>query len=788
MAEPIVRSFVIDTTQAEQNLQRLDVVTTATNASLDGLYNQLISLDAQLQKLDPNSQAFAEVNTQIQQLETTITGIETGKIEDIGKAIESIDAGTAAQSIEQVGNAVEEVVAPVNNLANATDQLNAELKQTKVDTSSIEQAGSDYQELAVEQEQVTESSKSLKAQLRELQAQLADVDPNTDKYVELSQAASELKDKIGDAAEAVGTQAGGAFERVTNSLGLVTGRIANLDFEGAAEGAKLLAKNITDIKPGDIANGIKGIGSAFASIGKALLTNPIFLIGAAIAAAIVYAEELLSLIDGVTDAEQEALNAQKERAAIAKEQVDAIGAQEESLKRQGLTEKEITALKLQALNTAILEQKAVVETTRIQAEGQIKAAERNAKYLQTFLDFVTFPQRKLAEFFEGFVNGSIDILNKLGLGIEKIDVTGVFDDINNFIVKSVFDPEAERKNQEKIVADAEKALIGLTNQRDGILNAQDAKEIANAKKTAEERLKIEQDLNKQILDARRKTAEESLKITKQIREDAAKPVESTKTEISDFDAEIKAQRDAEETRISLMEEGTEKEIALADLKFARLRDAAGADAELRKQIAQQNEDAVVEIVRKAEEAKRLEQLQTIDKGLEWAKKGLDGISALNDIFFAAKSAKVKKGSKEEEALARKQFKFQKALQLGAATIDAAKAVTASIAASPVAFGPVPNPAGIASLALAATTGAATIAKIAATKFEGGGGGGVDTPTPSIGGGGGDTGSQPAQFNPLASSFLQDRPEQLTPRAYVLSGDVASQQEVRTKVEDLARIG
>ena len=96
MAEPIVRSFVIDTTQAEQNLQRLDVVTTATNASLDGLYNQLIALDAQLQKLDPNSQAFAEVNTQIQQLETPITGIETGKIDDIGKAIESIDAGNAA--------------------------------------------------------------------------------------------------------------------------------------------------------------------------------------------------------------------------------------------------------------------------------------------------------------------------------------------------------------------------------------------------------------------------------------------------------------------------------------------------------------------------------------------------------------------------------------------------------------------------------------------------------------------------------------------------------------------
>jgi hypothetical protein len=188
------------------------------------------------------------------------------------------------------------------------------------------------------------SGKSLRAQLRELNQQLANTDPQTDKYVKLSQAASELKDKIGDAAEAIGTQAGGAFERVSNSLGLVTGRILNLDFEGAAEGAKLLAQNITDIKPGDIANGIKGIGNAFASIGKALLTNPIFLVGAAIAAAVVYAEELLALVDGVTDADQELLDVQKERAAVAKENFDSISATEQTLKRQGLTEKQITDL------------------------------------------------------------------------------------------------------------------------------------------------------------------------------------------------------------------------------------------------------------------------------------------------------------------------------------------------------------------------------------------------------------------------------------------------------------
>ncbi len=281
------------------------------------------------------------------------------------------------------------------------------------------------------------------------------------------------------------------------------------------------------------------------------------MIGAAIAAAIVYAEELLSLIDGVTDAEQKALNIQKERAAAAKENFDRISATEETLKRQGMTEKEITALKISQLNTAIAEQQAVVETTRLQAEGQIKAAERNAQYLKTFLDFVTFPQRKLAEFFENFVNGSIDILNKLGLGIEKIDVTSVFEDINNFVVKKVFDPEAERKAQEQIVKDAQKSLEGLVATRDGILNAQDAKEVANAKKTADEKLKIEQDLNKQILDSRNKTAAESAKITEQIRKDAAKPIESAKTEVTDFDAQLKAQRDAQAFSISLPSEPKE---------------------------------------------------------------------------------------------------------------------------------------------------------------------------------------------------------------------------------------
>jgi len=747
MAEPIVRSFVIDTTESEQNLKELNVQINATSATINNA-SQSFNLNTK-----ESEQNLEELNAQVK---------------DLGDELKQIPNDIPNETIPK------EIVPP----------------------------------------EAIANTKSLKAQLRELQAQLAATDPDSAKYRELSAAAGELKDKIQDAAQAVGTQAGGAFEKVGGSLGLVTSRIASLDFTGAAEGAKLLAQNITDIKPGDIANGIKGIGSAFASIGKALLTNPIFLIGAAIAGAIVYAEELLSLIDGVTDAETEALDIQKERAALAKEQVDLISQQEETLKRQGLTEKQITDLKLQALNTAILEQQAVVETTRLQAEGQIKAAERNAKYLQTFLDFVTFPQRKLAEFFEGFVNGSIEVLNKLGLGIEKIDVASVFDDVNNFIVKKIFDPEQERKDQEKIVKEAEKTLISLNNQRDQILNAQDAKEKAAAQKAADEKAKAAKD----AADAQLKAEQEVSDLLNQLYEENVKEFEDsekakTQAALDEANKRLAAANnyynklaELQDSQFESTLSASEKEelavtqkyedlFAAADAYNATLKvgeeDKAIDTTELQKQLAlelgaiqqQSAEDANAAI-----EGSTNTTLENIQKGLEWAEKGLNAISSLNDAVFANKMSKVKKGSKEEEALAKKQFKFQKALQLGAATIDAAKAITASLASAPVAIGPIPNPAGIASLALATSTGIAQIAKIASTKFEGGGTP-PDTTTPSIGGNdGGDTASQPPQFNPLAAQFIGDRPEQYTPRAFVLAADVTSQQEVRQKVEDLARIG
>ncbi len=572
---------------------------------------------------------------------------------------------------------------------------------------------------------------------------------------------------------------------------MVTGRLANLDFAGAAEGAKLFATNITSIKFGDITNGIKSLGTTLVSVGKALLTNPIFLIGAALAIAIDYTSQFIAGLDGISEVDQKNLEIQKEKAALAKQQLDAISQQEETLKRQGLSEKQISDLKLKALDTAILEQQVVIETTKTQAAAQIAAAERNFNYLKGFLDFVTLPQKKLTEFFFNFYNGAVDLLNKLGLGIEKVDVGKIvagFDDVTTFLTKKIFDPEETRKEGEKVIQESEATLRQLTNQRDGILNAQDAKEKAAAQKAADDKIKAEQQTAAELEKIRQQELDNELK---RINELAAARKKANEDRISQEDAQFALRQ---ELTLTQQQKEIQDAVKLAE---ERLK-IAGDDATLQKLVAEERDKTITEInakyaqqqveatkaandaeVKNAEEAeakKIATRQQSFAKGLELAQSAISVLQAFSDA-----------STKNSERDARKKFKTDKALAIGAATVQTASAVTGALTAGG-------NPIKLATgaqffeAAVAGALGLAQIIKIKNSQFgsTGGSDSSTNTTVPSTGGGGNE--SQPAQFNPLASQFIQNQPEQITPRAFVLAGDVSSQQEVREKVQDLARLG
>lgn len=122
----------------------------------------------------------------------------------------------------------------------------------------------------------------------------------------------------------------------------------------------------------------------------------------------------------------------------------------------------------------------------------------------------------------------------------------------------------------------------------------------------------------------------------------------------------------------------------------------------------------------AAETKKIKQ-DEIKQSFENVKNGLNAAQGLSDIYFTIKSAKVKKGSKEEEDLARKQFNIQKAFNLAKVGMDGYMAISNIIATTPkVDFG---ISTGIL-LAASAISTAANLAKIASAQFEGGAGGGA----------------------------------------------------------------
>lgn len=675
--------------------------------------------------------------------------------------------------------------------------------QIQATDAAINSGAQSFENVAAAEEEVATSTKSLKAQLRELQAQLANTEPDSAKYRELAAAAGELKDRIGDAAEAVGTQAGGAFEKVSGSLGLVTSRITNLDFTGAAEGAKLLASNISGIKPGDIAKGIQGIGTAFASVGKALLTNPIFLIGAAIAAAIVYADELLTLVDGVTDAELEQLEIQKERAAQSKQQLDAISDQENILRLQGKTEKEILQIKIAQANQAILDQKAVIQTLEIQRQQQIDAAERNRKIVSGIIQFLTLPLQILL--------GSVDTillgLNKVGVISDETfaKVGNQRDKFNKDLSTLVFDPAEVAKEGDKAVAEQKKILQQLENQQAGFqlsVNQIDKKAIddrkaaeqkaANDRKTANEkaaadrkqaaekeaaeRLKAEEE----VTDLVNKLYEENVKEFEEAekRKTAAAEAEAAKRKKAeeDYDAAITALR-AEQDAKNLTAD--QQEIIAIDNKYLDLREKAIQAGE-----------STVEVDAAYQQALDDQEKLSAERRIENEKAVQDAKIALSTQALSSVSQLIGAFAKKDEASQKRAFRAQKAISIAQATIDtyaSANAAFLSTQKNPVSILFPAAPYIAAGAAVAA--GIANVATIAKQEFTGGTPPATnENPPPSLDGGGGGGGAETAQFNPFASAFLQDRPEQVTPRAYVLAGDVASQQEVRIKVEDLSRIG
>lgn len=131
----------------------------------------------------------------------------------------------------------------------------------------------------------------LKAELKAARGEMVAIGEtlgqSSKQYQDAAKRAGEIADKIGDAKdEAKAFQGDTAIENLGTRFGLLGEKVRSLDFKGAAT----QIKGIADLSKGmtfkEAISGLGGFGSALAQLGKALLTNPIFLIAGTIAAAV----------------------------------------------------------------------------------------------------------------------------------------------------------------------------------------------------------------------------------------------------------------------------------------------------------------------------------------------------------------------------------------------------------------------------------------------------------------------------------------------------------------------
>ena len=303
--------------------------------------------------------------------------------------------------------------------------------------------------------------------------------------------------------------------------------------------------------------------------------------------------------------------------------------------------------------------------------------------------------------------------------------------------------KAMGKNTVAMEIEKQQAIIETNKQY--LLQLQ---QMAKTRAITEEERKLIKESAKAIKDAKAEIAIIEANDTKDREEKAKAANEKAKAERQKRNDEaLKAQQEGADRLWEewLAEQKREEEYIKQRNERERI-ELEEADA-FQRQVLQEQEDDRFQAWKNAEELREKERAGYAELEKEKYNIALQGLQAgqqLSDMYFLFKSNNLKKGSKEEEEMARKAFEVNKALQLSTAVVSGFQAVQGAFAtatASPITtvFPAYP----FIQAALAGVTSAANIAKIAASKFSSSGGGDM--------GGGTAPASQPIPAPPTVSN-------------------------------------
>ena len=648
------------------------------------------------------------------------------------------------------------------------EEINKELK--KVDESTTKVEG---------------STKTLKQQYAELRKEQDKYDPGTKKFAELSTKMGELKDRMNDAAEAIKGNTGPAIEGARASFGLMGEQILNLDFEGLSQSINLVSGNLARLKPEDVSKGFKAVAdagvNAFKAIGKAIMANPYLAVAGILVAIAMNFDKIVKLfpdlenaLSGIDNYQRSVTKNAQMQAEAAKKNYDMALLQENAMRLQGKSEKEILQYKMQELSVEIEKAKVSLTTQEQTAQAQIDASIRNREILEGIIKWINAPLYALLSAVDK-IAGMVGQTSNLAEGLVNLVADLVIDPVEQEKqLKESFEKqrfeiaqmESDYKGFElsiqKIDSDAAKAKKEKAEEanKTAAQLAEEAKKKAEANaldqaKRDEERAEYEKQARIDKLNEEERLAEEAYQLT-----------------LTAQQKEIDAVRNKYFELINLAEKGSAQQLLFIDAQ-------AKAEADIQKKYADEakaaelkadNEAAErrlkeIDDEKKKEEAKAAIRMANIQAGFEMASLGLDALMNLNEA-----------AAKGDEASQRKTFERNKLMQKAQATIAMASGIVQQLAV------PQDQLTGMnfVKAAAVAAAGVANIVKINQTQFNGGGGGasaGANLNTP--------TGPSAPAVDFSGANMQVNAPG--STETYVLAGNVANALEARQKIIDQSNL-
>ena len=565
--------------------------------------------------------------------------------------------------------------------------------------------------------------------------------------VKAARAAADLKDRIGDAkaltdafnpdakfkslTASIGGAAGG-FSAFQGAMGLVGAESKNVEAALLkVQSAMALSQGLQQL--GEARDSFKQLGavakSVFTGMKGAIAATGIGVLLIALGAIAANWDSIKGAIGGVTEKQQALTRETQKDLDLQKSKLARLNQQDNALRLQGATEREILVLKIAQTKQVADAGLKQIEAAKRNRDEQIEATAISRENLSNILKFIEYPITTILKAVDKVrsVMGQKSTLSK---------------DFLDFQAGLIF-------NEEKVRKEADKGIRAIREENQKVIAEQQALEV-------------------QLRGIDKQAAADRLAIKKQATLDleAQRADEAEKNQLA-YQNKVASDIFEEEQMNAL----NQREIDATKAKNeAKLKDEDDARIFLNGIKAKQEADDIANAER--EKARLAKQKEDRYNGVK------NGLAAINDLtlLFAGKSL----------AQQKKAFQVQKAVSIAQTLIDTYKSATAAFS-SLAGTGPQGVVLGGIAAVAAIASGLANVKRISATQFDSGGGGGGSTPSTGGGGGGGGGGAPTSgsvtntvtpNFNIVGANGQNQLNGAMQPiQAFVVSSEITTQQQL-----------